>query len=199
MPETAFTDKADQPIDEALTLDDKGWSQRAVEAQTETSSARREPPVTSRFNHEAWYLAIPLPLSKFLDARVFLCSLFIAVPFGWTVGITILSRCEVISTLFATDHKIADPQVFEKAPWQFDAVHIGLVYLGALAGTLVGKLLGGYVVDASLILWRDHWAKEGVDEAYAEQRLWSLLVFLPMGIAGWLCYGYGIGERMHWP
>lgn len=84
-------------------------------------------------------------------------------------------------------------------PWKFGLVQIGLVYMGAFAGTLVGKLLGGYVVDASLIAWRAHWKQRGIESVYAEQRLWSLLVFLPMGIAGWLLYGYGIGERMHWP
>lgn len=47
-----------------------------------------------RLAHQPWYYAIPLPLSKFLDVRVFLCSLFIGVPFGWTVGITILSGYE---------------------------------------------------------------------------------------------------------
>lgn len=71
---------------------------------------------------------------------------------------------------------------------------IGAVYMGALIGAVIGKLLGGYLVDITLIAWRKR--KQSV---YPEQRLWALLLYLPLGITGLLCYGYGIGEKMRWP
>lgn len=88
-----------------------------------------------------------------------------------------------------------DPQVFVEPPYSFTPVQVGGVYMSALIGAVFGKLLGGYLVDFSLLKWR------AIPNAviYPEQRLWALPAFLPIGIVGLLCYGYGLGGKMAWP
>jgi hypothetical protein len=188
IPETAYLGESHAALAQSSNTQPAGMVTHSDSVDKEEKGAELShhngdvSPVSAPHNNsisslKPWYYAIPDPLYKFLDARVFLCALLFAITFGWTVGLTILN-----------------PQVFEKAPWSFDSVKIGAVYMGALIGAVVGKLLGGYVVDVSLIRWRN---RSGL--IYPEQRLWALLAFLPFGIIGLLCYGYGIGQKMSWP
>lgn len=66
--------------------------------------------------------------------------------------------------------------------------------MSALIGAVFGKLLGGYIVDSALLKWRAR-----TNSIYPEQRLWATLAFLPLGIIGLLCYGFGLGDKMAWP
>lgn len=164
--------------------DDADKEKEAASLQLDTSVEDNQTASASKGHkiERVWWKQIPTPFSKFLDAPVFLCALTFAICFGWSVGLTILN-----------------PQVFELPPYSFDAVQIGGVYMSALIGAIFGKLLGGYIVDVSLLKWRARTNADGTpNRIYPEQRLWALLAFLPMGIIGLLCYAYGLADQMAW-
>lgn len=184
VPETAFiqphaeiASKKQFENDQKLNEDNKEAHQ-LESASTHSNEEGSEIASRTRLSLTPWYVTLPLPLLRFFDGRVFLCGLMFAITFGWTVGMTIIN-----------------PQVFSEAPWNFENVAIGGLYMSAFVGAIIGKLLGGYIVDSGLIIWR----KNPSRPVYAEQRLWALLIFLPFGIVGLLCYGFGIGKKMHWP
>ncbi|PWN31541.1 MFS general substrate transporter [Meira miltonrushii] len=163
-------------IESDQKLDNESKEVNRIESASSHTNEEDEIASRARLSLAPWYVLLPLPLLRFFDGRVFLCGLMFAITFGWTVGMTIIN-----------------PQVFSQAPWKFGNVAIGGLYMSAFVGAIIGKLLGGYIVDSGLIMWRKN------RTAYAEQRLWALLIFLPFGIVGLLCYGFGIGQKMQWP
>lgn len=182
VPETAYVQPIAAEINHNKHLDaDRKLDEESKEAhriESASSHTNEESEITSRarLSLAPWYVTLPLPLLRFFDGRVLLCGLMFAITFGWTVGMTIIN-----------------PQVFSEPPWHFGNVAIGGLYMSAFVGAIIGKLLGGYIVDSGLIIWRKN------RTPYAEQRLWALLIYLPFAIVGLLCYGFGIGKKMQWP
>lgn len=191
VPETAYVGPAAQapstvvaPENARNHADPDNDKEKEAASLQETHSADAHDAAPVRSHEErVWWKQIPSPFAKFLDAPILLCAITFAICFGWSVGLTIIN-----------------PQVFTEPPYNFNPVQVGGVYMSALIGAIFGKLLGGYIVDVALLTWRSRVNADGTPNAvYAEQRLWSLLAFLPLGIVGLLCYGFGLGNKMSWP
>lgn len=178
VPETAYIQPQAEVTGNNKIEYEETKEQHKIESASIHTNEEGELTSRTRLSLAPWYVTLPLPLLRFFDGRVFLCGLMFAITFGWTVGMTIIN-----------------PQVFAKPPWHFGNVAIGGLYMSAFVGAIIGKILGGYTVDSMLIFWR----KNPSRPIYAEQRLWALLFYLPFGIVGLLCYGFGIGKKMDWP
>lgn len=72
---------------------DKEKHAGSIHAETTSADQHTEPtsPAVLR-KEQVWWKQIPVPFFKFLDAPVFLCAIAFALIFGWTVGMTIISK-----------------------------------------------------------------------------------------------------------
>lgn len=123
------------------------------------------------------------PLTMAIYAPIILPSILYAVIFMWSVGFTVVS-----------------PQVFPRPPWQFTNVQVGLSFLAAAVGALIGKFAGGYVSDSTvnfLVRRNNSGSLEG--KRVPEYRLWALLPHTILLTIGLLLYGIGYAKELSWP
>lgn len=126
-------------------------------------------------------IVAPLQMSIYLP--VILPSILYAVIFMWSVGFTVVS-----------------PQVFPRPPWRFTNVQVGLSFLAAAVGALIGKFAGGYVSDKTVDFFvrrNSNGSAEG--KRVPEYRLWALLPHVVLITVGLLLYGIGYAKEMAWP
>jgi len=140
----------------------------------------------------AWYpwkepgrflLEILAPLKMAIYVPIILPSILYAVIFMWSVGFTVVS-----------------PQVFPRPPWLFTNVDVGLAFLAAAVGALIGKFAGGYVSDWTVNFFvrrNNNGSIEG--KRVPEYRLWALLPHTVLLTIGLLLYGIGYAKELAWP
>ena len=130
-----------------------------------------------------FFKEIVMPLKMAMYAPLILPSILYAVIFMWSVGFTVIS-----------------PQVFPRPPWHFTNVQVGLSFLAAAVGALIGKFAGGYVSDwtVNFFVRRN---SNGSDQGkrVPEYRLWALLPHTVLLTIGLLLYGIGYAKKMAWP
>lgn len=123
------------------------------------------------------------PLQMAIYLPIILPSILSAVIFMWSVGFTVVS-----------------PQVFPRPPWLFTNVQVGLSFLAAAAGALIGKFAGGYVSDWTVnyfVRRNSNGSSEG--KRVPEYRLWALLPHTVLLTLGLLLYGIGYAKKLSWP
>lgn len=125
-------------------------------------------------------IVAPLKMAMYLP--VILPSIVYAVIFMWSVGFTVVS-----------------PQVFPRPPWHFTNVQVGLSFLAAAVGALIGKFAGGFVSDSTVNFFvrRNSGSIDG--PRVPEYRLWALLPQVPLLVIGLLLYGIGYQKKLDWP
>ncbi|SPO29575.1 related to multidrug resistant protein [Ustilago trichophora] len=126
---------------------------------------------------------IVMPLKMAMYAPLILPSILYAVIFMWSVGFTVVS-----------------PQVFPRPPWHFTNVQVGLSFLAAAVGALIGKFAGGYVSDWTVNFFvgrNSNGSNQG--KRVPEYRLWALLPHTVLLTIGLLLYGIGYAKKMAWP
>lgn len=118
------------------------------------------------------------------------------LPFGllrypviWFVGIligSILAWFNVLNTTTAEN--------FGSEPYNFTTNQTGLTYLANVIGSTVGCFLGGSLSDvvAEFLARRNKGIKE------PEHRLWLGIIPLLLHPAGFLLYGIGAAQKLHW-
>lgn len=140
----------------------------------------------------AWYpwkepgrflMEIVMPLKMAMYLPLILPSILYAVIFMWSVGFTVVS-----------------PQVFPRPPWHFTNVQVGLTFLAAAVGAVIGKFAGGYVSDSTVNFFVRR-NSNGSDQGkrVPEYRLWALLPHTVLLTVGLLLYGIGYAKEMAWP
>jgi len=107
-------------------------------------------------------------------------AIWAAIAFGWSVGYTVVV-----------------PQVMEKPPYNFTNIQIGLVFMAALAGSVIGKLGGGFVSDVTVT----YMTRRSRDPSIRvpEYRLYSLIWSSPLLLLGLLFFGLGFEYEKDWP
>ncbi|SPC63137.1 related to multidrug resistant protein [Ustilago sp. UG-2017b] len=126
-------------------------------------------------------IVAPLKMAVYLP--VILPSILYAVIFMWSVGFTVVS-----------------PQVFPRPPWTFTNVQVGLSFLAAAVGALIGKFAGGYLSDKTVDFFvgrNSNGSNQG--RRVPEYRLWALLPHVILLTVGLLLYGIGYAKEMAWP
>lgn len=119
----------------------------------------------------------PLKMAMYLP--LILPSILYAVIFMWSVGFTVVS-----------------PQVFPRPPWHFTNVQVGLAFIAAAVGALIGKFAGGYVSDWTVDFFV---RRSGSNARIPEYRLWALLPHVVLLTLGLLLYGIGYNNKLGWP
>lgn len=79
------------------------------------------------------------------------------------------------------------------APYNFSTTATGLMFLSALIGSVFGYLTGVFADTVVVFLARRN---GGVKEP--EMRLWTLCISFVYAGAGYLLYGWGAEEGLHW-
>ncbi|SNX85883.1 related to multidrug resistant protein [Melanopsichium pennsylvanicum] len=187
--QSAVTD-ADHNVHSAFNESEKKDS-HSVDQGTSTPPVALESGTYGRIG-AAWYpwkepgrffQEIVAPLKMAIYLPVILPSILYAVIFMWSVGFTVIT-----------------PQVFPRPPWNFTNVQVGLSFLAAAVGALIGKFAGGYVSDWTVNFFvRRNSSGSSLSKRVPEYRLWALLphtVFLTIGL---LLYGIGYAKEMAWP
>ncbi|KAL4911379.1 hypothetical protein BDW74DRAFT_164891 [Aspergillus multicolor] len=110
-------------------------------------------------------------------------------PVIWFSGIlvgSILSWFNVLNTTTATN--------FSAEPYNFTTNQTGLTYLANVIGSTIGCFFAGSLSDivAERLARRNNGIKE------PEHRLWLALIPLILHPAGFLLYGIGAAQKLHW-
>ncbi|CBQ68484.1 related to multidrug resistant protein [Sporisorium reilianum SRZ2] len=123
------------------------------------------------------------PLKMAIYLPLILPSILYAVIFMWSVGFTVVS-----------------PQVFPRPPWHFTNVQVGLAFIAAAVGALIGKFAGGYVSDWTVDFFvRRNSSSSNEGKRVPEYRLWALLPHTVLITVGLLLYGIGYNNKLGWP
>ncbi|CDW96632.1 hypothetical protein [Sporisorium scitamineum] len=123
------------------------------------------------------------PLKMAIYLPLILPSVLYAVIFMWSVGFTVVS-----------------PQVFPRPPWHFTNVQVGLAFIAAAVGALIGKFAGGYVSDWTVDFFvRRNTSRSNQNKRVPEYRLWALLPHVILLTIGLLLYGIGYNNKLGWP
>ncbi|GAC92917.1 transporter [Pseudozyma hubeiensis SY62] len=122
-------------------------------------------------------IVAPLKMAMYLP--LLLPAILYAVIFMWSVGFTVVS-----------------PQVFPRPPWKFTNVQVGLAFIAAAVGALIGKFAGGYLSDWTVNFFV---RRSGSTARVPEYRLWALLPHVPLLTIGLLLYGIGYNNKLGWP
>ncbi|KAL1586898.1 hypothetical protein WHR41_04094 [Cladosporium halotolerans] len=116
------------------------------------------------------------PSFLFAFPNVVLAGIIFA--FGCTAGIVTFNTISEIMTA---------------APYNFSTTATGLMFLSALIGSVFGYLTGVFADTVVVFLARRN---GGVKEP--EMRLWTLCISFVYAGAGYLLYGWGAEEGLHW-
>lgn len=123
------------------------------------------------------------PLKMAIYVPLLLPSILYAVIFMWSVGFTVIA-----------------PQVFPRPPWHLTNVDVGLAFMAALVGVLIGKFAGGYVGDWTVDFFvRRNSSSSNEGKRVPEYRLWALLPHTLLIIVGLLLFGIGFNNKLGWP
>lgn len=127
----------------------------------------------------------PNTFAKFFFLPIILMR-YPAMLFGGILVGSILSWFNVVNATIAS--------VLGNPPYNFTANAIGLTYLAAVIGATVGCFLSGWFSDivSERLARRNHGIKE------PEHRLWVALIPLALHPLGFLLYGIGATEQIHW-
>ncbi|TKY89523.1 hypothetical protein EX895_001308 [Sporisorium graminicola] len=126
-------------------------------------------------------IVAPLKMAMYLP--LILPSILYAVIFMWSVGFTVVS-----------------PQVFPRPPWHFTNVQVGLAFIAAAVGALIGKFAGGYVSDWTVDYFvRRNSTGPNAGKRVPEYRLWALLPHVPLLTLSLLLFGIGYNNKLGWP
>ncbi|OKL61002.1 hypothetical protein UA08_03674 [Talaromyces atroroseus] len=80
-------------------------------------------------------------------------------------------------------------------PYNFSSSGIGLIGLAPFVGVTIGSFIVGEVSDR----WIVHLARRNNGIYEPETRLWLIIPFLPLVLAGSLLFGYSIDKGLPWP
>ncbi|EST04472.1 Major facilitator superfamily [Kalmanozyma brasiliensis GHG001] len=125
---------------------------------------------------------IVAPLKMAMYIPLIVPSITYAVIFMWSVGFTVVS-----------------PQVFPRPPWLFTNVQVGLAFLAAAVGALIGKFAGGYISDKTVDFFVRRHSGSSDGKRVPEYRLWALLPHVVLLTIGLLLYGIGYAKELSWP
>jgi MFS family permease len=84
--------------------------------------------------------------------------------------------------------------VLSAAPYRFSSSIVGLSYISPLIGSLLGALWGGWVGDKVAI----YLARRNGGVREAEHRLWVLILSAIIGASGFILWGVGAANEVHW-
>lgn len=117
----------------------------------------------------------PIAMARFIPITA--PSFYYGMLFAWSVGITIVT-----------------PQIFERPPYNFRPVIVGVTYLAYGVGSVLGKWSGGIVGDKTVM----YLTRRKGGNRQPEYRLWALVPLLPFMFIGLFIVGITLQKQTHW-
>lgn len=124
-----------------------------------------------------FFLAFIEPFAMALYIPELLCALWGSFIFSVSVGFTIVL-----------------PQMLPRPPYGFSTISVGLAFLPALVGAVLGKFYGGVGSDWTV----SYFARKYQTGREPEYRLWNMIPMIVLHVVGCVIFGWGLGNYEKW-